>query len=85
MLSFMAIEELMHLFKGASSRWVNESNLLTTEFAWGRGYGACSVSHSLVGEVAGYIAGQEEHHPKRSLAEELRLFVERYGLKWPEA
>ena len=78
----LAIEPMMQLFKGASSHWINESNLLTTKFAWGRGYGAFSVSHSLVGEVAGYIAGQEEHHRKRSFSEELRRFVERYGLTW---
>jgi REP element-mobilizing transposase RayT len=78
----LAIEEMLHLFKGASSHWVNQNNLVPTKFAWGRGYGAFSVSHSLVGEVAGYIVGQEEHHRKRSFSEELRLFVERYGLKW---
>ena len=78
----LTIEQMMQLFKGASSHWINESNLLTTKFAWGRGYGAFSVSHSLVGEVAGYIAGQEEHHRKRSFSEELRRFVERYGLTW---
>ncbi len=35
-----------------------------------------------VGEVAGYIARQEEHHRKRSFSEELRRLVERYGLQW---
>jgi hypothetical protein len=34
--------------------------------------------------VANYIAGQEEHHRKRSYADELKLLVERYGLKWSE-
>jgi hypothetical protein len=48
----------------------------------GRGYGLFSVSHSGVDEVAKYIAEQEEHHRKRSYSEELRLFVERCGLKW---
>ena len=52
------------------------------KFGWGRGYGIFSVPHSGVGEVAKYIAEQEEHHRKRSYADELRLFVERYGLKW---
>jgi putative transposase len=78
----LAIEDMMHLFKGASSHWINERNLLPGKFAWGRGYGAFSVSHSGVGEVAKYIAGQEEHHRKRSFTEELKLLVERYGLKW---
>jgi hypothetical protein len=41
-----------------------------------------SVSHSGVGQVAKYIAEQEQHHRKRSFADELRLLVERYGLKW---
>jgi len=78
----LAVEEMMHLFKGASSHWINESRLLTRKFAWGRGYGAFSVSHSGVSEVAEYIAMQEEHHRKRTFSEELRLFVERYGLTW---
>jgi hypothetical protein len=35
-----------------------------------------------VDEVAKYIADQEEHHRKRSFSDELKLFVERYGLRW---
>jgi REP-associated tyrosine transposase len=80
----LAIDEMMQRFKGESSHWINQGNLLGCKFAWGRGYGAFSVSHSGVGEVAKYIARQEEHHRKRDFAEELRLLVERYGLKWHE-
>jgi putative transposase len=80
----LCIEETMQLLKGGTSHWINQSNLLPGKFAWGRGYGAFSVSHSGVGEVAKYIATQEEHHRKRSFAEELRQFVERYGLEWHE-
>ena len=78
----LCIEEAMHLLKGGSSYWINQSNLLPGKFAWGRGYGAFSVSHSGVGEVAKYIATREEHHQKRSFSEEFKLFVERYELKW---
>lgn len=78
------IEEMMQLLKGSSSHWINENKLLATKFAWGRGYGAFSVSHSGVGEVANYIATQEEHHRKRSFSEELTLLVKRYGLTWHE-
>jgi REP element-mobilizing transposase RayT len=80
----MAIEEMMQLFKGGSSHWVNENNLLPGKFGWGRGYGVFSVSHSSVSQAAKYIAGQEEHHRKRSFSEEFRLLVERYGLKWQD-
>ncbi|CAN5709932.1 hypothetical protein BH20ACI3_BH20ACI3_03510 [soil metagenome] len=41
-----------------------------------------SVSHSDVGRVAAYIAGQEEHHKRKTFAEEYELFVKRYGLEW---
>ena len=79
-----AIEEVVQLLKGGSSHWVNESNLVPGKFGWQRGYGAFSVSHSAVDEVCAYIANQEEHHRKKTFVEELKLFVERYGLKWHE-
>jgi putative transposase len=78
----LCIEETMQLLKGGTSHWINENNLLPGKFGWGRGYGAFSVSHSGVREVSRYVANQEEHHRKRSFAEELKLFVERYELKW---
>jgi REP element-mobilizing transposase RayT len=78
----LCIEEVVQLLKGSSSHWINENNLLSCKFGWGRGYGAFSVSHSGVAEVARYIANQEQHHRKKSFAEELKLFVERYELEW---
>lgn len=78
------IEDVMQLLKGSSSHWINQSSLLPGKFGWGRGYGAFSVSQSGVGEVAKYIATQEEHHRKTSFSEELKLFVERYELQWHE-
>jgi hypothetical protein len=41
-------------------------DLLRSKFAWGRGYGAFSVSHSGVDEVANYIASQEEQLDRQS-------------------
>jgi len=81
----LSIEDTMHLLKGSSSHWINEGNLVPGKFAWGRGYGVFAVSHSGIGEVANYIAKQEEHHCKKSFAQEFRLFVERYGLKWHDS
>ena len=78
----LTIEQVIQLFKGSSSHWINQNHLVKGRFAWGRGYGAFSVSHSDVGRVANYFAGQEEHHRKRSFAEEYAIFVRRYGLQW---
>jgi len=76
------IEQVIHLLKGSSSHWINQNRLIKGRFAWGRGYGAFSVSHSDVGRVAKYIANQESHHRKRTFEDEYQLFVERYGLQW---
>jgi putative transposase len=62
----LSIEELIQLLKGSSSHWVNANNIVAGRFAWGRGYGAFSVSKSNVAQVAAYIAGQEEHHRVRT-------------------
>ena len=78
----LTIEQVIQLLKGSSSHWINQNRLVKGRFAWGRGYGAYSVSHSDVSMVANYIVHQEEHHRKRSFAEEYELFVKRYGLEW---
>jgi putative transposase len=80
----LSIEELIQLLKGSSSHSVNANNILAGKFAWGRGYGAFSVSESNVAQVAAYIAAQEEHHRVRTFAEELREFIERHGLRWQD-
>ena len=77
-----SIEEVMKLLKGGSSRWINANGIVPGKFAWGRGYGAFSVSHSNVGSVAEYIADQEAHHRRKSFAEELEALVRAYGLVW---
>ena len=79
-----AMDEVVQLLKGESSHWVNENNLISGKFGWQRGYGAFSVSHSGVDDVCGYIANQEEHHRKKTFTDELKQFVERYGLTWHE-
>ena len=76
------IEEVAQLFKGSISHRINEEKELRGKFAWGRGYGAFSVSHSDIQRVAKYIAEQEEHHKKKTFSEEYQLFVKKYGLDW---
>jgi REP element-mobilizing transposase RayT len=77
------VEDVIHLFKGAHHIGLTRTSSLE-ENSRGKGYGAFSVSHSDVGRVAAYIANQEEHHRKKTFAEEFELFVRLYGLKWRE-
>jgi putative transposase len=78
----LSIEDLVQLFKGSSSHWINANNVITGKFAWGRGYGAFSVSESNVDQVGAYIAEQEAHHRLRPFAEEFKEFIQRHGLPW---
>ncbi|MDM8524015.1 hypothetical protein QUF80_11665 [Desulfococcaceae bacterium HSG8] len=48
----------------------------------GRGYGAFSVSQSVVSDVAKYIATQEDHHRKRTFTEEYEKFITAYGMQF---
>src|ERR1700730_854546 len=77
-----SIEETMKLLKGASSHWINQERIVAAKFYWGRGYGAFSVSQSNVNDVSKYIAHQEEHHRRKTFAEEYETFVRVYGLEW---
>jgi REP element-mobilizing transposase RayT len=67
-----SIEKVLQLLKGASSHWINGNRLVAGKFARGRGYGAFSVSHSNLGAVVRSVENQEEHHRRKSFAEELR-------------
>lgn len=70
--------------KRVSSVWVKEREGTSSGFAWQAGYGVFSVSASNVEAVRTYIAGQEEHHRKRSFQEEFRVFLQKHGLEWDE-
>ena len=80
----LAIEDMMQLFKGGSSHWVNEQNLVAGKFGWGRGYGVFSVSESGVREVCAYIANQEAHHRKGSFEEEFLALLRAHDMEWDE-
>lgn len=65
-----AISDTMKLIKSNSSRWINENRKIKAKFEWQRGYGAFSVSQSMVPKVDRYIANQKIHHSKQSYVDE---------------
>jgi putative transposase len=69
----VAIQKL----KANSSRWLSEQGL---RFEWQKGYGAFSVSASLVETVKSYIRNQEEHHRKRTFEEEFLALLKKSGV-----
>ena len=77
-----SIENVLHILKGSSSHWINQSSLISEKFSWGRGYGVFSVSESNLEKVCKYIADQEEHHKNKSFLDEYRAFINAYGMKY---
>jgi REP element-mobilizing transposase RayT len=75
------LADFMRDLKRSSSSWVHSDIPLKT-FAWQEGYAGIVVSPSGMDEVRRYIDNQEEHHRHRGSLEELRLILERAGIKY---
>jgi REP element-mobilizing transposase RayT len=79
-----AIAEILRIIKANSSRWVHETFLDRQAFAWQTGYAAFTVSLANLDSVKAYLAGQEEHHRKRTFKEELIAFLRRHRIEYDE-
>ncbi len=75
-----ALKDILKNIKGESSHWINQENLTKEKFAWQTGYGAFSVSESIIDKVNLYILNQKVHHKEKSFAEEYEEFMKKHGL-----
>lgn len=80
----MALTDFIRNVKANTSKWIKELGNHYIHFAWQDGYGAFSVSPSLIEKTINYIRMQEEHHKKRTFKEEYKLFLEAYGINYNE-
>ncbi|MBI1804451.1 MAG: IS200/IS605 family transposase [Ignavibacteriae bacterium] len=74
-----SVARVAQLLKGESSHWVNDQKLTGFKFEWQDEYIALSVSESQLDKVREYIKNQEEHHRKKTFAEEYEQFMKKYG------
>jgi putative transposase len=79
-----AFSNIMQKIKGNSSKWINEQKQLNGKFAWQKGYGAFSVSESLVPSVIKYLRNQERHHRNLSFKEEFIRLLELHGIEYDD-
>lgn len=80
----LTIAKLIGEIKRPSSKWIKTKRRMLGKFAWQNGYGAFSVGRSEVERVRAYIAGQEEHHRKRTFQDEYHAFLKEYGVEYDE-
>lgn len=57
-----SIADIAKNVKGNSSHWINQNGFTNFRFGWQTGYGAFSVSESMVENVKKYILNQKQHH-----------------------
>jgi putative transposase len=79
-----AVSDVLRDLKANASGWMHDVFPLLEDFAWQRGYGAFSVSHSNVEEVRQYIAHQKDHHRKVSFRDEFIKFLKSNGIEYDE-
>ena len=80
----LAVSKAVQLLKGGSSAWAKETLAGMRGFGWQDGYGAFTVSKSLVPEVAEYVASHRQHHQGRRFEQEYRALLERHGIEFDE-
>ena len=74
-----SISEAAQLIKGESSFWINKNKYTQNKFAWQDDYWAVSVSETHLQQTRNYIFNQEEHHQKKTFAQEIEEFRNKYG------
>lgn len=80
----LSISQIVQCLKGDSSRWIHETFPELKEFAWQQGYGAFTVSKSLLPAVTQYILEQRLHHAHGDFQDEFRALLAKHGVEFDE-
>src|SRR5438093_7744703 len=77
------LKDVLREIKSSSSKWVHQ-NMGIKNFAWQDGYGAVTVSPSLIEQVKQYIGHQQQHHKIRTFEQEYLEFLQKSGVEYDE-
>ena len=80
----ITISHVVEEVKRNSSRWIKGIDSSYRTFAWQNGYGAFSVSQSVVEKTLEYIKNQRTHHAKMAFQDEYKMFLKSYGIEYNE-
>lgn len=79
----VAVSDCVRTIKANSSKWLREEHD-PRWIGWQDGYGAFSVSQSLIPNVRSYIQTQEQHHARTSFQDEFRTLLRRHEIEFDE-
>ena len=80
----LAVSKGIQIIKGNSSKWMNDTFTVSSPFSWQKGYGAFSVSTSMLQTMIRYINNQGEHHRRTSFKEEYVDFLKKNRVDYDE-
>ena len=80
----LTVSEFAKNIKVWSSKWLKTLGPAYRGFAWQDGYGAFSVSHSIIPKTINYIATQAEHHKKMTFREEYLKILQANEIEYDE-
>ncbi len=80
----MSLADFVRTIKSNSSRWIKTLDAYYEQFMWQEGYGAFSVSASVLEKVSKYIKCQKTHHDKQSFVDEYKQFLDAYHVEYDE-
>ena len=80
----ISIADLIAELKSSSSERIKDEGRDVAAFYWQHGYGAFSVSESMVPTLKTYIANQESHHKRMSFKDEFRQLLIRHRIEFDE-
>ena len=80
----MSLADFVRVVKAKSSKWMKTIDPYYESFMWQVGYGAFSVSPSILENTIRYIRNQEAHHRKQSFEKEYKTFLNAYNVQYDE-
>jgi REP element-mobilizing transposase RayT len=76
----IAVADFVEVLKRETSKWAKRRAPDLATFQWQNGYGAFSVSQSLMDQVVDYIERQSEHHGRMTFQEEFLAICAKHGV-----
>jgi REP element-mobilizing transposase RayT len=80
----ICVSDVMKAAKAKSSKWVNDSGLLSERFEWQGGFGTFSYSRGHISNVYKYIENQEQRHRKKTFQNEYMKMLDKHGIDYDE-
>lgn len=80
----LPVSKAVQLLKGTSSRWIRQTFPALEAFTWQTGYGAFTVSPSVLSATITYVEQQRARHLKRTYQQEFRALLSAHSIAYDE-